>query len=230
MTNGIIYMFTNKVNGMKYVGQTIRERARYRAHIDRCESFIDRAITKYGIENFEYDVLHRCNGTRENVIGELNFFEKKYIKKYDCICPNGYNMTSGGDNPESYSEETINKMSESHKGRIPWNKGLSKETDERLKKLSDKTKGRISPLRGRKVGPFSEEHKRRLSENATNRKPISEETKKKLSEASKRMWANASQEKKDRMRNKGKIMSDEARANMSKAKLVWWENKRKNNL
>lgn len=230
MTNGIIYMFTNKVNGMKYVGQTIRERARYRAHINRCESFIDRAITKYGIENFEYDVLHRCNGTRENVIGELNFFEKKYIKKYDCICPNGYNMTSGGDNPTLLSEESRKRISESHKGIVPWNKGLSKETNERLKELSDKSKGRVSPLKGRKLGQFSEEHKRKLSESALNRKPMSEETKKKIAEASKKMWETASQEKKDRMHNKGKIMSDEARANMSKAKLDWWENKRKNNL
>jgi hypothetical protein len=40
-------------------------------------------------------------------------------------------------NRNPISEETRSKMSEVQKGRIPWNKGLTKETDERVKKYSE---------------------------------------------------------------------------------------------
>ena len=52
----------------------------------------------------------------------------------------------------TFSEEHCKNISESHKGHIPWNKGLTKETDNRIKS-----------------GSFSEEHRRKLSEAAKNR-------------------------------------------------------------
>ena len=58
------------------------------------------------------------------------------------------------------SEETRQKMSASHKGRIPWNKGKSidngwtgrKHTDETKLKISESKKGKPSPLKGLKTG------------------------------------------------------------------------------
>lgn len=51
-------------------------------------------------------------------------------------------------------------MSEVHKKQKGWSKGLTKETDERLKKLSDKFIGRPGTNKGRK---FSEEWKKKIS-------------------------------------------------------------------
>lgn len=41
-----------------------------------------------------------------------------------------------------YSKKRNKKISETLKGRIPWNKGLTKETDERIKKTSEKNTSR----------------------------------------------------------------------------------------
>lgn len=41
---------------------------------------------------------------------------------------------------KKHSEESKQQQSDSHKGQIPWNKGLTKETDDRLLKLSKKLK------------------------------------------------------------------------------------------
>jgi len=49
----------------------------------------------------------------------------------------------GKDNPnygKPRSEETRRKWSESRKGNVPWNKGLTKETDYRVKKYSETLK------------------------------------------------------------------------------------------
>lgn len=53
------------------------------------------------------------------------------------------------------SEEQKRKLSESLKGRDSWNKGLTKETDERVKKQADKLKGILKPR--------TEEQNRKLS-------------------------------------------------------------------
>jgi group I intron endonuclease len=57
-------------------------------------------------------------------------------------------------NSYKHSEETIRKMSESHKGKKIWCKGLTKETDERVNRISLKIKGR----------KLSEEWKRKIGE------------------------------------------------------------------
>lgn len=49
------------------------------------------------------------------------------------------------------SEETKNKRRKSLKGKISWNKGLTKETDERVKKSSEKMIGLNNPNYGKKL-------------------------------------------------------------------------------
>lgn len=84
---------------------------------------------------------------------------------------------------KSLSEEHKKKISESRKGIIPWNKGLTKETDERIQKYGEK----ISKVqKGKKL---SEEHKRKLSE-VRKGKEFSEEHKKHLSESLKEAYNN----------------------------------------
>lgn len=74
------------------------------------------------------------------------------------------------------TEETRKKISEAHKGKIPWNKG---------KKFSEESKKKMSKVqKGRKRKPHSEETKKKMSESHIGIKPTTE-TCKKISEAKK---------------------------------------------
>lgn len=103
--NFIVYKATNKVNGKKYIGLTKRtlEDRIYR-HVRESEKKdlhtyntpFKRAIRKYGIDNFEWEILEE--GLTENEAYDL---EKYYIEKYKTYYKfsnsNGYNATVGGD-------------------------------------------------------------------------------------------------------------------------------------
>jgi hypothetical protein len=68
-----------------------------------------RAFDKYGIKNFEYEILH------DNVpLDKLNELEDEYILKYNTLAPNGYNLRINGANGQSHtlSGETRKKFSE----------------------------------------------------------------------------------------------------------------------
>lgn len=100
---GIIYCFTNNINGKKYVGQSISKgNARYNNHKssyknpDDCEyeSPLHRAFRKHGFENFTYEILAQDIES----IDLLNQLEIQYIQQYNCQIPNGYNIEPGGKN------------------------------------------------------------------------------------------------------------------------------------
>ena len=86
-----IYSITNKKTGQKYIGQSIHIEQRFEQHKHNKKpvTYIDRAINKYGADNFEFKILEKCKPT------ELNKLEKKYIKKYNTYkSKNHYNLTS----------------------------------------------------------------------------------------------------------------------------------------
>ena len=99
---GIIYCYTNKINGKKYIGQTINPQVRYNAHKSSYQnpndkeynSLLHKAFRKHGFENFKYEVLVK-NIEDINILNELEIY---YIKKFNCQTPNGYNVESGGKN------------------------------------------------------------------------------------------------------------------------------------
>ena len=119
------------------------------------------AILKYGWDNFEHVVLYENLSKKEAIDKEI------YLIKYYKNLNISYNITDGGDghNGQSVSEETRKKMSESRKGRIPWNKGKTGVySEEARKKISESRKGRIPWNKGKKMSPMSEEHKKKISE------------------------------------------------------------------
>lgn len=59
-----------------------------------------------------------------------------------------------------HSEETKRKMSEGHKGQKPWSMGLTKETDERVRRGADKKRGHSSWNKGKKA---TEEQRKKMS-------------------------------------------------------------------
>lgn len=96
----VIYMFKNKVNGKVYIGQTIRTaRERIKQHIQtssntksKNHSHLHRAISKYGLQNFEVSIIERCLTQQE-----LDEREIYWIAYFDSTNPNkGYNKESGG--------------------------------------------------------------------------------------------------------------------------------------
>lgn len=103
---GLIYMYRNKLNDKKYIGQTSRSlNARHWQHL-HSDYYIDRALKKYGVENFELIILE------DNIPNEqLNEKEMYYIEKYDSYI-NGYNLTIGGLGTRKITDKTVKEIKE----------------------------------------------------------------------------------------------------------------------
>lgn len=121
-----IYYFKNKINNKYYIGQAINLKKRLRHHFSNIKSnkysniALYKAINKYGIENFELDIIEYVNPSLENLKEILDSLEKDYIKKYNSYVPNGYNLTVGGDKGVlglKMTEEQKNKIIEALKFR-----------------------------------------------------------------------------------------------------------------
>lgn len=90
-----IYKITNVLNQQCYIGQSVDIEARWSKHLStyRLKSAPDykiyRAMNKYGIENFTFEVIELCDSSL------LNEREMYWIKHFDSF-NNGYNMTLGG--------------------------------------------------------------------------------------------------------------------------------------
>lgn len=97
MNNDIsgIYMITNKNTGQKYIGQSKNIYRRWKNHCyGHDESRIDRAINKYGEDNFTLQVIEELSNDSDC----LKERERYWIKKYNTFeDKNHYNLTPGGD-------------------------------------------------------------------------------------------------------------------------------------
>ncbi len=142
----IIYLIRNKINGMCYVGQTTRDlQKRINEHRSGSASskntYIGRAIKKYGKDNFDFSLIDKCGA-----LDELNKLEVFYISLFNTLKPSGYNIALGGDNnllseaakqqrkTRRHTEESKRKMSQKAKG--------IKKSEKHKKKISDTLRGR----------------------------------------------------------------------------------------
>lgn len=104
-----IYCIKNNVNDKVYIGKTIRTvDIRFKEHIKdannkRCNSKLHRAMNKYGIEHFYYEVLEQC------LEEESSDREQYYIKKYDSV-ENGYNISYGGEGESQVDFSQIEEL------------------------------------------------------------------------------------------------------------------------
>lgn len=140
MVFGIIYKITCNINGKVYIGQTIRPlEQRFKRHIDEALAAenprikFQRAIKKYGKENFTVEKIDECFSQ-----DELNEKEKFWIKFYNSIeC--GYNTAEGSRGGNTYagiSEEQLLEIKQKI-GRA--NKGRNNGNSNQLKAFSVKT-------------------------------------------------------------------------------------------
>lgn len=156
-----IYKITNRVNGKAYIGQSNNCHRRFQEHIRGSQpyiSLIHLAIKKYGIQNFNFEVI-------EKDIEDYNEKEKFWIKYYQTDKRDfGYNILEGGENPpilqgeDSYFAKISNKDFHKIEELIQMSSLTFKEiaekynlTENYISKINNgnvrRTKGLIYPLR-----------------------------------------------------------------------------------
>ena len=95
-----IYIIKNRINEKVYIGQSINSLERFKNHCKRNSdnSLIDKAIQKYGKENFYYEIL-------EYQVEDYNEKEIYWIERMNSLSPNGYNILKGDNEPPRYIGE-----------------------------------------------------------------------------------------------------------------------------
>jgi group I intron endonuclease len=148
-----IYKIQNSINGKIYIGQSVDIYYRFRNH--KSESFnpksnaydtaIHRAIRKYGVENFSFDIIEECSQD------ELREREIYWINYYGSF-GDGYNLTTGGEGVPTVNIKQVQNL---------WDEGLSideiattmncdKHTTIRILESYEKYSNEESYKRGRK--------------------------------------------------------------------------------
>ena len=109
-----IYKITNKLNNRSYIGCSKNVEKRWVEHKYKAyaktpsnkeyEKALYRAIRKYGVNSFDFEVLEECK--------KDEMYEKEigYISKYNTF-KNGYNETPGGEGVKDNSGERHSKTS-----------------------------------------------------------------------------------------------------------------------
>ncbi len=209
-----VYILENNLTGKSYVGQTINYKKRIIYHKNSKNTYIGRAISKYGWENFKQLIYYI-----PRIL--LDYYEIEMIKKVNTISPNGYNLRSGGSHG-LHTKESNEKNRLSHIGKIPWNKGL---------KMSEEFKNRYRGIKR------SDETKKKISEFKKGTK-CSNKTRERMSESRKRYWKKLKEQgyqfkhteatkNKQREYSKNRIKSLEEREKLSKATTAYWQRKKK---
>jgi hypothetical protein len=148
-----VYLWTNNVNGKRYVGSSNNigrrigeylNKNRLVAELVRGESLIYKAILKYGRKSFSLTILESIkfddNISPEDKSNILELREQKYL---DSLKPQ-YNLlkTAGSNQGFKMSREARAKISRSKIGKLSHRKGttISDETRELIRQMSAKSK------------------------------------------------------------------------------------------
>lgn len=210
-----IYLIEHRESGRKYVGQSIDIEGRIADHSKATGGFmLAAAIRKYGWEAFRTQVLELCQRDA------LNEREQHWISALGSLEPAGFNLTTGGGQAFTFTEETRRKISERTKA------GLTPEVRE----------ARAAKLRGRPLTPehrarigaaqrnpaniaritalarnMSDEQRAKISASKTGRSTITEDGRRRISEARR------SPESLARLAEGRRAITAESRAKMSAA-------------
>lgn len=179
----VIYKHTNIINNKCYVGYTSHTlEYRWKGHVKSSKkptkgNVFHFAIKKYGMSDdvWTHEILEELD-----TLSLAKMREIYWIEKLNCVVPNGYNMTHGGEGPENarvsasllnhkHIQETKDKISFSLlKDKNP-NYGHPRSEEICLKIsqsnlgkiVSSETREKISISKSNK--PLSQEHKNKLS-------------------------------------------------------------------
>ena len=143
-----IYKITNNVNGKMYIGQSINIEQRWVEHLRELNGnkhynqHLQNSWNKYGESNFKFDIVEEC------IRNDLNNKERYWIAMYDTQNKRcGFNISNGGVQGCSVSEETRKKLSDSRIGRFTgkdnpfYGKTHSDEVKERVRRMAKEFSG-----------------------------------------------------------------------------------------
>ena len=127
---GCIYVFTNKINGMRYVGQTWNIQRRIKDHRSGrgCARLLKEAIEVYGMGNFSVRIIY--HSTEQ---ASLDRVERLLIQICNAKTPTGYNIALGGSKGK-HSEQTKKLIGSYHVNKVV--------TEETRRKISDALHGK----------------------------------------------------------------------------------------
>ncbi len=163
---GVIYKISNSLNEKLYIGKTTEDPKKYwKYHKMYCRNGYDKvlysAMRKYGVDKFQFNIIEfiECFNIKE-LNNKLFKLERKYIKKFNTMVPNGYNVTAGGQGLAGmkFSDKHREKISDKLTGRT--------FTKQHRRNISKASEGRISPNKGKNL---SESHKTKLSKSMKGR-------------------------------------------------------------
>jgi group I intron endonuclease len=204
-----IYIFTHKVNGKKYVGESLNIYIRMNVHVKMdIQSVFHNALRKYGWDGFDLKIMYFPDITKKDL---LDLEETFIFLESSLVSEHGYNVCERGNDTSGYkhSDETRKRMSEARKN-------MSFETRKKIsdakKNMSDETRKKIGEAaKGRK---HSDEARKKMAK-AARGKIVSDETRKKMSESLKGIKHSDETRKKISESRKGKIVSEETRKKIS---------------
>lgn len=111
-----VYKAINIINGHIYIGQTrqtLKRRIICHKNLSKTSNFkFYKAIRKYGLNNFKWEIIEYCNNQQE-----LNQSEIYWIYRFNSY-KRGYNSTIGGNYTKPHSAETRKKISDKVKEAI----------------------------------------------------------------------------------------------------------------
>lgn len=142
MDNCSIYLIYNRINGKRYIGQSIDAKRRWREHKSdlncnkHCNPYLQKAFNKYGEDAFEFKILHICQES------ELDGLEEFYLKIANQFYDT-YNIDDVRHGSKRRSVETRNKISKAVKGLNKGKKMSSEFKENRRKYMKGKTYRRI---------------------------------------------------------------------------------------
>jgi group I intron endonuclease len=150
-----IYKIINLTSGKVYVGQAVSHilnhkryrpyghEGRFKCHISEAFSqkknqshYLNNAIRKYGVNEFVVELIEYCE------LNQADDREIHYIKHFNSLFPNGYNLKNGG-NVFTHSEESKRRVSN---GVINYFKDKKYERFKNVKYLDDDIEKYIKPL------------------------------------------------------------------------------------
>ena len=143
MNNYIVYKHTTPSNKI-YIGITSCdvERRWQKGKNYKNNKYFTNAINKHGWANIKHEILFDNLSKKEAEAKEIEL-----IKKYKSNnIKYGYNIENGGNATGKLSEETNRKISLANKGRHFIGR---KHTEEEKQRVSNKLKGRVSPMKGK---------------------------------------------------------------------------------
>lgn len=116
-----IYKITSIASGKIYIGCASNVRTRINGHLydlrkeKHSNSYLQKAWSKYGEENFVFEIVEKCN------ITHLHAREHYWVNELNCLDRSiGYNLKPTDPNGNSiHSEETKEKLRIANKGKKP---------------------------------------------------------------------------------------------------------------